>query len=133
MPLVEVEFPGKKQVHARVKGRHIPTDQSPDNGGDGTAPEPFELFLASIATCAGIYAKSFCDERGLDPEGMALTLDIERGENGLMSRIDLVLRVAPDFPEKYDRALTRTMALCAVKKHLREDIVTDIRILRNGA
>lgn len=131
MPLVEVEFPGGKQVEAHILGRRIPTDQSLENGGAGLAPEPFQLFLASIATCAGIYAKSFCDERNLAaPRG--LDLDIARGENGLIDHLDLVLRVDPDFPAKYDNAIIRTMNLCAVKKQLRSEIETVIRIARDG-
>ncbi len=131
MPLVEVDFPGGKQVDARIRGRLIATDQSLENGGAGLAPEPFQLFLASIATCAGIYAKSFCDERNLAaPRG--LDLDIARGESGLIDRLDLVLRVDPGFPARYDDAITRTMNLCAVKKQLRAEIATTIRIAREG-
>ncbi|MBW2050564.1 MAG: osmotically inducible protein OsmC, partial [Deltaproteobacteria bacterium] len=51
---VEVSFPGGKRVDAQIGGFTIKTDQSRDNGGDESAPEPFQLFLASIATCAGI-------------------------------------------------------------------------------
>jgi len=131
MPLVEVAFPGGKQVDARVVGHHIPTDQAPESGGQGLAPEPFQLFLASIATCAGIYAKSFCDERGLAaPRG--LDLDLARGEDGVIDRLELVLHVGADFPPKYDRAVTRAMSLCAVKKQLRTDIETVVRVARNG-
>jgi ribosomal protein S12 methylthiotransferase accessory factor len=131
MPLVEVSFPGGKQVDAAILGRHIPTDQDPESGGEGRAPEPFQLFLASIATCAGIYAKSFCDERGL-PAPRGLVMDIARDEAGLISRLELVLRVNGDFPEKYDRAVARSMGLCAVKKQLRGEIETEIRVERQG-
>jgi ribosomal protein S12 methylthiotransferase accessory factor len=131
MPLVEVAFPGGKQVDAHVLGRRIPTDQNPESGGQGQAPEPFQLFLASIATCAGVYAKSFCDERGLPPP-QGLELDITRDEQGLISRLDLVLRVEEGFPAKYDRAITRAMNLCAVKKQLRGEMDTVIHVARDG-
>ena len=130
MALVEVAFPEGMQVHAKVKGHHIPTDQKPESGGEGNAPEPFDVFLASIATCAGYYAKSFCEQRGFESDEMSLSLDIQRNSEGIITRIDLVLRPGSDFPEKYDRAVARAMNLCAVKKQLREDIVTDIRIER---
>lgn len=129
MALVDVEFPAGKQVDARILGHHIATDQSIANGGGGLAPEPFQLFLASIATCAGIYAKSFCDERTL-PAPRGLELDLTRGDGGLIDRIDLILRVVPDFPAKYDDAIARAMNLCAVKKQLRAEIETTIRIAR---
>ena len=131
MPLVEVSFPGGKRVDAAILGHDIRTDQAAASGGEGSAPEPFQLFLASIATCAGIYAKSFCDERGLAaPRG--LDMDLARGDDGRLSRLDLVLRVAPDFPDRYDRAIAHAMNLCAVKKQLRSELETGIRIVREG-
>ena len=131
MPLIEVKFPRGKQVDAHVGDHHIPTDQDPDSGGEGRAPEPFQLFLASIGTCAGIYAKSFCDQRDLAAP-LGLDLDIVRGEDGLIRQIDLVLHVDGDFPPRYDSAITRAMSLCAVKKQLRSEIHTVIHVARNG-
>jgi ribosomal protein S12 methylthiotransferase accessory factor len=132
MALVEVNFPGDKKIDAQIAGHSIPTDQSVRNGGQNAAPEPFQLFLASIATCAGIYAKSFCDQRGLSaPRG--LDMDLARGGGGLLSRLDLVLHVDADFPAKYDSAIIRAMELCAVKKQLREEIETSIRVVRSSS
>lgn len=130
MSTVEVAFPGGKQVRARVGEHSIPTDQNPESGGKGSAPEPFELLLASIATCAGVYAKSFCDEREIDTNGISLRLDVERGENGVITQLDITLRVHPEFPEKYDRAIARAMNLCTVKRQLREEIETTVRVER---
>jgi hypothetical protein len=58
-------------------------------------------------------------------------MDIARGLDGLLTRLELVLSVDADFPPKYDGAITRAMELCAVKKQLRSDIETSIRIARN--
>ena len=60
---MRVTFPGGKKVDAEYKGFVIRTDQPVHQGGEGTAPAPFDLFLASIATCAGIYVLSFCQNR----------------------------------------------------------------------
>jgi len=131
MAKVEVTFPGNKRVDAGIDGHSVQTDQSVEHGGENKAPEPFEVFLASIATCAGIYAKSFCDQRNLSaPRG--LHMDVERSSNGLLSHIDLVLDVDAGFPARYDPAIIRAMELCAVKKQLREEIETTIRVVRAG-
>ena len=53
MSTMIVTFPGGKRVDAEYDGFTIKTDQSPKGGGEGSAPQPFDLFLASIATCAG--------------------------------------------------------------------------------
>ena len=49
-----------EKVNALYKDLIIKTDQSKENGGDGSAQEPFDLFLASIDTCAGINVIVFC-------------------------------------------------------------------------
>src|SRR5215471_4208280 len=57
---IEVSFPGGKRVDAQVGEFAIRTDQPEALGGAGTAPTPYDLFLASLATCAGIYVLGFC-------------------------------------------------------------------------
>ncbi len=64
-----VTFPGGKKVDASYNGFTIATDQAVDAGGDGSAPEPFDFFLSSIATCTGIYVLGFCQKRGIRTRG----------------------------------------------------------------
>jgi len=75
--LVEVSFPDGKKIDAQIGEFTINTDQAVANGGDESAPEPFQLFLASIATCAGIYALSFCQSRNIRPDGMSLSMECD--------------------------------------------------------
>jgi putative redox protein len=116
---MEIYFPGGKRVYADYDGFTIPTDQPVRGGGDGSAPAPFDLFLASIGTCAGIYALGFMQQRGIDPTGSKLTMRTYRNPAiGLIDRVELELKTPPDFPEKYRDAIINAMDLCAVKKHL---------------
>ncbi len=118
---MDVYFPGGKRVFADYKGFTIETDQPVMAGGDGSAPAPFDLFLASIGTCAGIYALGFMQQRGIDPEGSRLTMRTHADrERGMIGKIDLELKLPPGFPEKYRAAVVNAMNLCAVKKHLHE-------------
>ena len=113
---ISITFPGNKRVDADFNGMKIKTDQPPMAGGDGTAPEPFALFLASIGTCAGIYVLSFCQSRGLSTEGLRLVQRLEPGPGGGIGKISIDIEVPDDFPEKYHAALVRSAEQCAVKK-----------------
>ncbi|NOZ79994.1 MAG: osmotically inducible protein C [Acidobacteria bacterium] len=113
-----VSFPGGKKVTARYNGFHILTDQDPDAGGEGSAPEPFALFLASLATCAGIYVLSFCQRRGIPHEGVRLVQRWTWEPDHRLGRVELDIRVPDDFPAKYHAALERAAAMCAVKRTL---------------
>ncbi|MBN1182883.1 MAG: OsmC family protein [Bacteroidales bacterium] len=118
---IEVMFGSGKKVNAYVNNFEIKTDQSPASGGEGSAPEPFTLFLASIATCAGIYVKSFCDQRGIPSEEIKLVQKSNfNPEKRLIDRINIEIQLPPDFPDKYKEAVIKSANLCAVKKHLHD-------------
>jgi putative redox protein len=116
---IAVKFSGGKKVDARIGDMVIHTDQARENGGEGTAPEPFHLFLASIATCAGIYALEFCQAREMPSEGMALTLTYDWNEKKqACERLHIDLKLPPGFPDRYKKAVIRVVDLCAVKRHI---------------
>lgn len=110
-----IDFPGGSRVDAHFRGFDVPTDQPPT----ASAPMPFDLFLASIGTCAGIYVLGFCQQRGLSTEGIQIVQRTHiNGQNGMVEEIDLEILVPPTFPEKYYEAVIRSAELCKVKKHL---------------
>ena len=114
-----VDFPGGKRVVARYNGFAIDTDQSSDNGGNGSAPEPYDLFLASLATCAGVYALGFCQRRDLPTSGLRVAMSWRREETSRrMAEIAIRVETGPDFPEKYLKPLERAISQCSVKKTL---------------
>ena len=118
---MQIYFPGGKRVYADYGGFTIETDQPARGGGGDSAPAPFDLFLASIGTCAGIYALGFMRQRGIDPQGSKITMRTHFDQSaGLISKIDLELKLPADFPEKYRAAVVNAMNLCAVKKHLHQ-------------
>jgi ribosomal protein S12 methylthiotransferase accessory factor len=110
-----IDFPGGSRVDAHFGKFTVPTDQPPAS----SAPSPFEVFLSSIGTCAGIYVLGFCQQRGLPTEGIQI---IQRTHSnpasGMIDEIDLDIIIPPAFPEKYRDSLIRSAELCKVKKHL---------------
>jgi putative redox protein len=113
-----IDFPGGSRVDAHFGDFSVPTDQ-PSASSKGSAPSPFDTFLASIGTCAGFYVLNFCQQRGLPTEGIRIMERTHRSQaTGLVERIELEIQVPPSFPEKYHSALVNSAELCAVKKHL---------------
>jgi ribosomal protein S12 methylthiotransferase accessory factor len=120
---IRITFPeGMKVVAEFENGLSVATDQPPDYGGEGSAPSPFDLFLASLGTCAGVYVLGFCRHRGIPTEGLALRqwmeyTDTDDGKKRL-AKVGMEITAPSGFPEKYQSALIRTAELCAVKKAL---------------
>ncbi|MBN2723209.1 MAG: OsmC family protein [Deltaproteobacteria bacterium] len=111
-----VSFPGGKKVDVSFGAFTVKTDQSRLGGGDASAPEPFALFLASIASCAGIYVLGFCQAREIDTSGLTITQKVMSGEHGGIGKIVLEINLPKGFPEKYKKAVIRSADQCAVKK-----------------
>ena len=128
---MEITFEGGKKVVAEHRGQRIVTDQPKGSGGDGSAPAPFDLFLASLGTCAGFYVLDFCQARDLPTDGIKLTQDITFDSTvRRITRIDQKIHLPVGFPEKYEAALVRSAALCAVKKHLENAPEIDVQVAR---
>ncbi|MEX1298622.1 MAG: OsmC family protein [Desulfotignum sp.] len=116
---MEIFFPGNKKVNAHYNGFTIETDQAKAEGGDGSAPEPFDLFLSSMGTCAGIYVVYFCEERNIDTTGMKMSLTFDRNEQThLVEKVNIQISLPPGFPEKYKSAVVKTAGLCTVKRNI---------------
>jgi ribosomal protein S12 methylthiotransferase accessory factor len=123
-----VTLPGGKRVDTQI-GKHVlRTDQPASAGGEDSAPTPFDLFLASLGTCAGIFVAGFCQKRGLPTEGIRIA---QRNhfdpESGLLVRVELDVVVPPGFPEKYLEALVRVADQCKVKKAIQAQPVFEVK------
>lgn len=127
-------FPGGARVDAQFGDFTIRTDQPTHAGGEGSAPAPFALFLASIGTCAGIYVLGFCGKRGLPTAGIQIVQRMETNPvTGMIEKIALDIQVPPGFPEKYHEALVRAASQCTVKKHLEAPPAFDVRTVVTAA
>jgi ribosomal protein S12 methylthiotransferase accessory factor len=101
------------RVEARFQGQAVATAQ------DGSAPAPFDLFLASIGTCAGFYVGRFCESRGIPTDGIRIRQTALRDPaTRRVTAIDIAVDLPATFPARYADAVVRAAGTCSVKKHL---------------
>ena len=128
---MEITFGGNKKVDANLNGIIIHTDQPVRAGGEASAPTPFDLFLASLGTCAGIFVKSFCDQRGIATDEIRLIQEMDYDQaSHLVTRIIISIEVPTDFPEKYRDAVMNAANLCSVKRHLQEPPQMEVKVVK---
>src|SRR5215211_8435101 len=97
-----IDFPGGSRVDAHFGKFTVSTDQPPA----ASAPTPFDLFLSSIATCAGIYVLGFCQKRGISMDGIEIVQRIHLNPvTGMIDEIEIEIIVPPTFPDKYRESL----------------------------
>lgn len=117
--MMEITFPGGVKVNAQLNGFEIATDQPERNGGEYSAPSPFDFFLASLGTCAGFFALRFCQQRDLPTEGLKMSLRSRHNkETKRLERVEITMQLPKNFPQKYRNAIIRATDQCAVKKAL---------------
>ena len=130
---IVVTLPGGRRVQAQVRSHLVRTDQPVESGGEDSAPSPFELFLAALGTCAGIFVQGFCAKRGLPTDGVRI---IERPdfdqETGTLTSVELELQIPASFPEKYRDALVRVVDQCSVKRAIQAQPTFQVRTVVAG-
>jgi ribosomal protein S12 methylthiotransferase accessory factor len=127
---IVVTLPGGRRVDAQVGNHLVRTDQPVENGGEDTAPSPYQLFLAALGTCAGIFVQGFCAKRELPTEGIRILQRLYQDpETGVLGRVELDIEVPPGFPEKYRDALVRVVDQCSVKRAIQAQPQFETRVV----
>jgi ribosomal protein S12 methylthiotransferase accessory factor len=100
-------------------------------GGENSAPSPFDLFLASLGTCAGYYVLAFCQRKSLPTDEITLTLSAVRDEAAhKITRIEIHIALPSDFPMDYVDACIRAAEQCAVKSYLKDALRVEVTARR---
>lgn len=109
----------------RVRDHYIRIDQPHADGTHDLGPTPTELFAASIAACAGYYARRFLARHGLDDH---VIVRADWGSGGVPSRVtDITLEIlAPDLPSSLSERFLATVQRCSLKNTLEDP--PDVRI-----
>ena len=116
---MEITFAGGRKVDVSFKGFAHKTDQPPDHGGDGSAPEPLDLFFASIGACTASAILGFCRSREIDTDEIRVTASFTTDESGeRVEKISHQVHLPETFPAKYVKAIARIAGTCSVKRYL---------------
>ncbi|MDR0291438.1 MAG: OsmC family protein [Elusimicrobium sp.] len=113
--MIKTKYAGNMKIDTEVGGFKVRTDQ-PD--GDNTAPNPFQLFLASFAACTAVFALFYLDKYGISREGVSVDLDPVFNKEGLVSSAKIIVTVPHNFPAEREGGLKHTVEYCKVGKHL---------------
>ena len=133
IPEIKVTFPGGLRVDSEYKGHVVKTDQPVHQGGEGTASSPFDLFLVSIAACAGFYALAFCKERDIPTEKAGVVMRMEKDpETKMIGKISIEILLPAEFPDRYKRAIIKAVDTCTVKVHLLKPPVIEIELKKSA-
>ena len=114
---IKVNFLDKLRLEAKFDDFTVIADQSIRYKGDGSAPGPFDYFLASSALCAAYFVKLYCDARGISTENIRLSQNnIVDPENRYLQIFKIQIELPADMSAKDRQGILRSIDRCTVKK-----------------
>jgi ribosomal protein S12 methylthiotransferase accessory factor len=126
---ITVTLSGGRKVDASVGKHVIHTDQDEENGGEGSAPEPFVYCLVSMGTCAAWYVLKYLESRDLPREDVRLVQKHEWDpKTKKLAKVVQLIELPSGLDQKHHKPIVRSAALCAVKKLFENPPEFDIQI-----
>lgn len=116
--MIKTKYAGNMKVDVEIGGFTVHTDLPSDYKGDNTAPNPFDLFLASFAACTAVFALFYLDKHGLSREGVNVALDPQYTKQGLAQSAKVLVTIPQNFPQEHESGLKAMVESCKVGKHL---------------
>ena len=114
---IKVNFLDKLRLEAKFDDFTVVADQPIRYKGDGSAPGPFDYFLASSALCAAYFVKLYCDTRNISTENIRLSQNnIIDPENRYQQIFKIQVELPPDIQEVDRRGILNSIERCTVKK-----------------
>ncbi|MFM2029128.1 MAG: hypothetical protein RL517_319 [Pseudomonadota bacterium] len=114
---IKVNFLDKLRLEAKFDDFTVIADQPIRYKGDGSAPGPFDYFLASSALCAAYFVKLYCDTRNIPTEHIRLS------QNNIVdpgNRYQQIFKIQVELPEDISandrQGILRSIERCTVKK-----------------
>jgi ribosomal protein S12 methylthiotransferase accessory factor len=114
---IKVNFLDKLRLEARFDDFTVIADQPIRYKGDGSAPGPFDYFLASSALCAAYFVKLYCDTRNISTENIRLSQNnIVDPENRYQQIFKIQVELPEDISANDRQGILRSIERCTVKK-----------------
>ncbi len=114
---VKVNFLDNLRLEARFDDFTVIADQPIRYKGDGSAPGPFDYFLASSALCAAYFVKLYRQTRNIPTDNIRLSQNnIVDPENRYRQIFKIQVELPADISEKDRQGILRSIDRCTVKK-----------------
>lgn len=114
---IKVNFLDNLRLEAKFDDFTVIADQPIRYKGDGSAPGPFDYFLASSALCAAYFVKLYCETRNIPTDNIRLSQNnIVDPENRYNQIFKIQVELPADISEKDRLGILRSIDRCTVKK-----------------
>ena len=125
---INVKYLQNLQLAANFDDFSIKSDQPIRYKGDGTAPGPFDYFLASSVMCAAYFVKVYCNTRNIPTDDIFVTQDnIVSPENRYKQAFNITVEIPEHISPKDRDGMIKSIERCTVKRTIQEGIDFNIK------
>lgn len=116
--MLEAKYVDAKKVEVRVNNYIVHTDMPREAGGDNSAPNPFEMFMASFLACQAVFAMSYVEKNGMKKEDFSFRAEPVYDDKGLITKMTTIVKIPSAFPADKEATFINVLKTCKVGKHL---------------
>ena len=129
---INVNFLDNLRLEAKFDDFTVVTDQPIRYKGDGSAPSPFDYFLASSALCAAYFVRVYCKARDIPTDNIRLSQNnIVDPEDRYNQIFRIQVELPEDLPEKHRQGILGSIDRCTVKKVVQTNPTFQIETVDN--
>ena len=116
--MLEAKYTDAKKVAVRVNNFIVYTDMPREAGGQNSAPNPFEMFMASFVACQAVFAMSFIEKNAMKKEDFSFRAEPVFDDKGLIKKMTTIVKIPSSFPKEKEAVFINVLKTCKVGKHL---------------
>ena len=114
----------------QVRDHQLTVDETLDQGGEDTGPDPQELLAVSLASCTAITIEMYAARMGWDVGHVEVAVEFTPAERGCPTKFELIIRLPDDLPEEQAERLRVIAAKCPVHRTLDGEVMFQERVER---
>ncbi len=115
MPEITAKHMGDMKFETQIGNHKLIIDVPPEMQGKDRGPTPPQLFIASLASCIGIFAASYCNNAGINAEDLSVTLSFDKlTEPTRLGNFKAVVKIPKGDVGKREKAVIHAASHCPI-------------------
>jgi uncharacterized OsmC-like protein len=120
MPEITVNHKGEMEFETQIGNHTLTIDIPPENNGKDRGPTPPQLFIASLSSCIAVFVASYCNNVGINTEGLSVSLSYDKLTNpSCLGNLKAVIKIPNGDVGKKEKGVIRAAELCLIKETMR--------------
>ena len=125
MPEVTVKHMGDMKFETQIGNHKLIIDVPPEMDGKDRGPTPPQLFVASLSSCIAIFATSYCNNAGINAEGLSVSLSFDKLKDpARLANFKAQIKIPKGDVGKREKAVITAASHCPIHEtiHLPQEV-----------